>query len=638
MVLKTETKNSDELSLSDRSKNEILSQANSESSGEASSPSKLKTALVGSALAGASGGVQARRRSPDIPLSYSTFPNLFNADVPRTIPFNPRVVGGGRRSYYVHKDVMDACPPLPEEFGRKEAEAARFLIQAQNFANPEDVYNVMTNGHEAWFKEQMTVKYWDDRYGPDFPLYEKHQYLRRTKGKHSMSIMGEMELSPAPFRTRCAHVLSQHFVAAADNAVEIHRKRHKAFLYSYWDVLMKHAFDDFKTVLVKTSKHPLMALFLDLASNVNEQVEALERLRESGQTLTDMGSLPSENFAREVMELFTLGPHQLNDDGTPVLVDGQLAPNYTEEDVVSLGHAFSGWYFPFKRREPTEFIASDPIAHETRELTFLGVTLPAGHTAEHAFDVVMDTLVNHRNCAPFVSLNLIRKFVKSNPSPQYVLDVVSVFRSTNGNLGEVYKAILLHPEARRPELSDVKTAGRLKEFQAVSYQLTRFRRAKGTWEATGFPKGPRVFAAPLTSGSVFNFFSANYTPDVGPINDYNQTAATPVIAPESELLREADLLRFYQYMIRLFPREIKTIPFGGDLDRCSDLDKIPQLVRGLNVYLTGGQIPLHQEKEIIDEVIKGFILRVKHVNKQKTQRVILALALVAFNPYFLYSI
>jgi uncharacterized protein (DUF1800 family) len=215
---------------------------------------------------------------------------------------------------------------------------------------------------------------------------------------------------------------------------------------------------------------------------------------------------PNEDFAREAMQLFTIGLVELNQDGSPRLsATGRTIPTYDPARIGEFARALSGWGFANGYEDMSAPLVAREQYHDRRAKTLLnGVTLPANQTAAQDLDGVLNNLLQHSNVAPFISLRLIRHFVTSNPSRAYVQRVATVFRQSNGNLAATLKAILLDVEARNTSGTD---AGHLRD--PLLHTLSLVRRLDGQvisgrslfWDY--WLMGERPAQAP----SVFNFYS-----------------------------------------------------------------------------------------------------------------------------------
>ncbi len=242
------------------------------------------------------------------------------------------------------------------------------------------------------------------------------------------------------------------------------------------------------------------------------------------------GQHANENYARELMQLFTLGLNKLNPDGTPVLDgSGVPVPTYIQDDVMALGRSFTGWTYPTEpgqtlmKHNPSYFggpMVAFESNHDAGAKTFLGQSVAAGQSAGQELDSVLTIIFNHPNMPPFVARQLIQKLVTSNPSPTYVQRVAQAFISgkfnnygtgQRGDMQAVAAAILLDPEARRGDnpTTAVATDGKLRE--PVVMEVAVARAFGATTDGTGFTNSSGAMSQSLfNSGSVFNFFPPTY--------------------------------------------------------------------------------------------------------------------------------
>ncbi len=245
--------------------------------------------------------------------------------------------------------------------------------------------------------------------------------------------------------------------------------------------------------------------------------------------------MPDENFAREVMQLFSIGLLELNQDGTPRLVNGAPVETYTNADTSGIARVFTGWSWAAPTTTDTAFNGSTtatypdrnvrpmqayPQFHETGAKTFLGVTIPPNTSAQASMKIAMDTLFNHPNLCPFIGRQLVQRLVTSNPSPAYVGRVAAACANNGsgvrGDMKAIIRAILLDAEARDAgKLADPQW-GKVRE---PVLRLSNWARcfnaasASGNWTIRGLDSpstslGQQPFRAP----SVFNFYRPGYTP------------------------------------------------------------------------------------------------------------------------------
>jgi hypothetical protein len=267
---------------------------------------------------------------------------------------------------------------------------------------------------------------------------------------------------------------------------------------------------------------------------------------------------PDENYARELMQLFSIGLVELNQDGT-IMRDGQNQPipTYNQQIIEGFAHVYTGWNFAgapsFDLAQPNAFNQTAPMQlypafHDTGEKRLLGgVTLPAGQTGDQDLAAALDIIFNHPNVAPFISTRLIQRLVTSTPSPSYVGRVAAVFNDNGlgvrGDLGAVVKAILLDEEAR-PELA-MDPDGKIKEPLLRLTQLWRAYKAtsmSGKYQLLSqIPPVVFLGQGPLQTPSVFNFFSPFYAPP-GEFRDND------FVAPELEIATEYQNTLVTNYM------------------------------------------------------------------------------------------
>jgi uncharacterized protein (DUF1800 family) len=279
---------------------------------------------------------------------------------------------------------------------------------------------------------------------------------------------------------------------------------------NYMTALTKDALGNYYDVMKDITLTPAMGHYLDMVNNDKPAT----------------GQHANENYARESMQLFTLGLNVLNPDGTSqVDGSGNPVPTYTQNDVMALGRSFTGWTFPTEpgaslQRHNPEYYGGNMVPfesnHDSGAKTFLGQSVPAGQSAEQELDTVLTIIFNHPNLAPFVSQQLIEKLVTSNPSPGYVSRVASAFTSgtfqtfgsgKRGDMQATIAAILLDPEARRGDSASSGVATDGKQREPVVMMVSVARLFSPTTDGTGFTGwGGNMGQSLFNAGSVFNFF------------------------------------------------------------------------------------------------------------------------------------
>jgi uncharacterized protein (DUF1800 family) len=342
--------------------------------------------------------------------------------------------------------------------------------------------------------------------------------------------------SPDVLRQRMALALSEIFVVSMNGLPVPWRGMVVA---AYMDLLEANAFGNFRALLENVTLSLGMGVYLNMRGNQKEDAAT--------------GRQPDENYAREVMQLMTLGLYQLNADGTVKTAGGVPLETYDQSTVSNLAKVFTGWDVdatvatsPDPVRRPMAFFAN---RHSTSAKNFLGVTIPAGSTdGPGELKTALDTLFNHANVGPFIGRQLIQRFVTSNPSAAYVGRVAAAFADNGagvrGDLRAVLKAVLLDTEART--VPGGNGGGRLREPVWRLIQLARSlnaRSATGTW---GFgdtsSASTRLGQSPLRSPSVFNFFRPGYVPPNTAIGSQG------LVAPEFQIANETSLVGYANWL------------------------------------------------------------------------------------------
>jgi uncharacterized protein (DUF1800 family) len=310
---------------------------------------------------------------------------------------------------------------------------------------------------------------------------------------------------------------------------------------NYLDTLWDNAFGNYRDLLEKISRNLAMSHYLTfLESN---KANAL-------------GSIPDENYAREIMQLFSIGLYELNLDGTTKLVSNKPVETYTLSDISGLARVFTGWYEgSFDRTTPEVVryqVVIDPAQHEMGSKSFLGKTIPAGTDGAASLKMALDTIFAHPNVAPFVSKQLIQHLVTSNPTPAYVQRVATIFENNGsgvrGDLRAVVRAILLDTEAR-----DDAGAAASSSFGKLREPILRFT---GWARAFGATSPSNAWAIGKTSSqgyglgqclgrspTVFNWFRPGYVLPGGAV------AAAGKVGPEFQITNEVSVIGYINFMI-----------------------------------------------------------------------------------------
>jgi uncharacterized protein (DUF1800 family) len=359
----------------------------------------------------------------------------------------------------------------------------------------------------------------------------------RNSSRGSDSQIWQRLLSaPDSLRQRVTLAWSEIFVVGFDG---INGPWKQFKLAGWWDLLASHAFGNYRTLLESVTLNPAMGQYLSSAGN------------QKGDPAT--GRQPDENYAREVMQLFSIGLYELNPDGTRKLdANGNPIETYTQDTVTQLARVFTGWNItadPFSA--PTEVarapMSMDDKRHSTLSSSFLGVTVPANTSGANALKITLDHLASHANVGPFLGRQLIQRLVTSNPSPAYVGRVAAAFADNGsgvrGDLGFVVRAVLTDIEARDATLATGSGYGKLREPMLRFIQWARSFKASTISTPTATTTdwnvgdlsdaGTRLGQSPLRSPTVFNFFRPGYTPAGTAV------AAASLQAPEFQLADES---------------------------------------------------------------------------------------------------
>lgn len=515
-------------------------------------------------------------------------------------------------------------PPPPAPPPITTAEAFRFLNQSTFGATEAEAQQVIERGFEAWIDEQMqepaSLQLPYLRSLPR-PLIPAQLQADRVDIWFRHAIDGEDQL-----RQRVAFALSEIMVVSQVGALI----NAPYALADYYDQLALHAFGNYRELMEVVTLHPAMGVYLSMLGN--EKPDPARNIR------------PDENYARELMQLFTIGLIELNPDGSPRLdAQDREIPTYDQSIIEGFAHVNTGWHYAgapsFETARQTDFNQTIPMQlypafHDTGPKTVLGgVTIPAGQTGEQDLDMALDNIFSQPNVGPFVSYRLIQRLVTSNPAPGYVQRVAAAFddngSGVRGDLGAVVKAILLDDEAR-PDFQ-MEIDGKLKE---PLLRLTQLWRAYDARSQSGeFPllASSAIFGqGPLQSPSVFNFFSPFYAP-AGEIRD------SGFVAPELEIANEYQNMFVTNYLFlisfvwnsenpNLAPNNVY-IDIGEEMAVADDTDALIGLVAG---KLLAGEISSTLQTEIA-----GMIDRID--SAAAAIRVAEAIFLVVSSPEFAYQ-
>jgi len=449
-------------------------------------------------------------------------------------------------------------------------EASRFLSQAAFGADYETMVSVADQGFEGWIDGQFTAPTLS--YADTADMIWEHFKQAYINQWGQVSIEGNPGVFPLLFYWRMAwwnntikgeDLLRQRIAMALSEIMVISEKSElgnsSPGLASYYDVLYQNAFGNFRDLIWDVTLHPSMGFYLDHINNPRSN--PLSRTR------------PDENYAREVMQLFTIGLFELNPDGSRKQdQNGEDIPTYDNDDIKEFAKIFTGlgpaqYYSPWEDRSnipviwglgfngfPTNINMTMPMQmfdafHEPGNKFLLnGQVVPAGQTGMQDLSDAIDNLFNHPNVGPFIGRQLIQRLVKSNPSPAYISRVSAAFadngQGVRGDMKAVIKAVLLDPEARDCSWIDDPISGKLREplLRAIHlFKAFNLYNASGQYWNLGFSLERNVSQHTLAPPSVFNFFLPDFQPN-GAIADMD------LVAPEFQLHDSRSAVDYFNYM------------------------------------------------------------------------------------------
>lgn len=490
-------------------------------------------------------------------------------------------------------------------------QASRFLAQASMGATRDGIARVQAIGYSSWLDEQMgmaaTQSRWDWLVSKGFNAIEN----KNSQAGIDAAVWRKLLSSPDTLRQRVTLALSEIVVASLDGLTGAWSAFAGA---AYMDILEANAFGNYRTLLQQITLSVSMGEYLTYRRNAKAN--------------STTGAMPDENYAREILQLFTIGLLKLNADGTPTTQE-----TYVQADISGLARVFTGWDqdlaggttdTPDYKKRPMTQVAS---RYETGEKVFLGTTIAAGTDAATCLNQALDAIFAHQNVAPFVSRQLIQRLVTSNPSPAYVARVAAVFNNNGsgvkGDLKAVVKAILLDTEARAASSATSTTFGKVREpILRFAAWARAYNAASPTdaW-AIGNTTDPstRLGQSPLRSPSVFNFFRPGYVPP-----------ALGVVAPEFQIVNESSVVGYVNYMQNAISKGIGDVKadYGVLLPMA---DNVPALVDEINLVLAAGQLGT-DSVTLIRNAVAGMATG---TDAARANRVYAALTLVMASPEFI---
>jgi uncharacterized protein (DUF1800 family) len=521
--------------------------------------------------------------------------------------------------------------PTPQS----DEEASRFLQQSQFAATDTEIANLRSTSYGIYLQQQwakpMGQTGWDWLEARGYGVSDKNRYFFSEYPADFM-VWNQLFTAQDSMRKRVALALSEFFVVSLASAAFNWRSH---ALAQYWDILVTNAFGNYRQLLEDISLNPAMGYYLNTKGNQKEN--------------TATGRLPDENYAREVLQLFSIGLYQLNPDGTEKIgADGKKLETYTQADVSNLARVFTGYDFDNTVGKGSVDVINDdgslatykvdtrdsvrrPMAltasrHSTLAVTFLGTTIPANTPGAAALKTALDTLFNHPNVGPFLGKQMIQRLVTSNPSAAYVARVAAAFNNNGagvrGDMKAVWTAIFLDDEARKPYNPADTGFGKLREPMLRFVQWGRtfgLNSNMGSWklfDQSG--ASDKLGQSPLRSPSVFNYFRPGYVPPGTAL------AAMQIPAPEFQLVNETTVGGYLNYMqsvilngIRVYDPELpqasyNASPTKNDLmaSYTAELALVADataLIKRINLLLCAGQMSDNTQKLMVTALNKTAI-------------------------------
>jgi uncharacterized protein (DUF1800 family) len=565
--------------------------------------------------------------------------------------------GGGSSSSAPSSPPQQAAPPPPPPQLLSPPEVARFLTQATFGPTEADIEPLRTSSFDAWITQQIAAP---------LPAHTHQQFLeerladaRQTNPQAQIganqfyySWWKQAATEPGQLRQRMAFAYSQIFVVSLlDSGLNGSNDAMRG-TGAYYDMLTRNAFASYRTLLEEVTLSPVMGRYLTYLANQREDAAGTRT--------------PDENYAREVMQLMSIGLYELNIDGTiRTDANGNRIPAYSARDISELAKVFTGlsWWHPTPTnstffggsRQADAFVRPMifyPQYHSLGSKTFLGVTIPARtvatqETMTQDLRTALDTIANHPNVGPFMATRLIQQFVTSNPSPAYVERVARVFNNNGqgarGDMGAVIRAVLTDPEARSMANADSQAFGKLRE---PVIRMTNWMRAfgaasaSGNWLIPSTSNNQSLGQSPLASPSVFNFWRPGFVPA-----STTQLGSRNLRAPEMQIVDEVSVAGYVNTMQGAIANGIGVASGGVPDVRASYANEIAvaddsaALVERMNRLLFYGQMPAATRTRILEAVnsiaIPGGTATQAQIDAARRNRVNTAVLLSMASPDYL---
>ena len=465
------------------------------------------------------------------------------------------------------------------------AAARRFLEQAAFGPSSADIEGIQQQGFALWLNNQMKA-----------PNCSTYSNIKTTYGGMPQQFITNAVNCPDQLRQRVAFALSQIFVTSLD------KLGYNMNMITYQDMLLADAFTNYRKIMGDVTLSPAMGEYLDMVNNAKANPST--------------GSVANENYARELMQLFTIGTSMLNPDGTVQYDTNNVPiPTYSQFTVTEFARVYTGWTYSSEpgvlsttkwEIPPTPYtpMAANVTQHDTGSKQLLnGYVSPAGVSPLQDVDNALDNIFAHPNVGPFVCTQLIQHLVKSNPSPAYVKRVAAAFDDNGshvrGDMHAVINAILLDPEAREGDTGtgDVATDGHLQEPALFVAGMVRAFGGTMTdqnyyyWNLANL--GQDIFSPE----SVFNY----YAPNTGVQGTNLMGGEFQIYTPDAAVMR-ANLVTS---LFSAWASSLQTYGPGTSVDLMPYIalgGNPDQLVAALDLTLTHGTMPAAMKSTIITAV------------------------------------
>jgi len=495
------------------------------------------------------------------------------------------------------------------------ADAGRFLAQSTFGANDALITKVRSQGFDSFLNEQFAA-------APTSHLaFVNSSGVNPTTNTQSLdafwtaAIVGNDQL-----RQRVAFALSELLVVSINSAK---LGQQPAGMSNYFDLLARDAFGNYRQLLEDVTLSPVMGQFLDMLHNDKANPQK--------------GTHPNENYAREIMQLFSIGLYRLNLDGSLTLnAAGFPIDTYNQDAILGLAAVFTGWNFAqsgtpvWNGATPDYIQPMVPVAghHETAAKSILdGITVPANQTAQADLKLALDTIFNDPNLGPFIARQLIQRLVTSNPSPGYIYRAASVFtnngQGVRGDLKAVIRAILKDYDARGDSKPD-QGYGHEREPVVRTVTLLRAFHASTADNKFDLPGSSVLGELPLRAPTVFNFFSPDYEAP-GAIAEAGLKSPEFEITTETTTIATTNFLRNAIYSTFGPPADRITLDFSSAINLAGNP---AALVDYLNTLLMNRQMSVAMTSTIVNAVTQIS-------SSNPTERAKTAIYLVINSPEFI---